>query len=87
MPAQYTFGNGGRNILRADHLQQIDVSVTKQIPITESKRFEFRGEVFNLFNHPVFQSPGTNIDQTSGGQVTATLNSDRIIELALKFFF
>lgn len=87
MPALYTFGNGGRNILRADNLTQIDLAVIKQIPITESKRFEFRGEIFNLFNHPVFMAPGTNIDQTSGGQVTATLNSDRIVELALKFFF
>ncbi len=87
MPALYTLGNGGRNILRADSLRQIDISVSKQIPITESKRFEFRGEIFNLFNHPVFSGPGTNIDQTSGGQVTATLNSDRIIELALKFVF
>jgi hypothetical protein len=87
IPAIYTFGNGGRNILRADNLQQIDVSVTKRVMFRESKQFEFRGEIFNLFNHPVFQAPGANIDQTSGGQVTATLNSDRIIELALKFIF
>jgi len=35
--------------------------------ITETKKFEFRGEIFNLLNHPVFAAPGTNIDQSSGG--------------------
>jgi hypothetical protein len=87
MPVQYTYGNSGRNILRADPLKQIDLSVTKEFSLSETRRFEFRGEIFNLFNHPVFQAPGTNIDLSSGGQVTATLNSDRIVEFALKFIF
>ncbi len=87
VPALYTLGNGGRNILRAQPLYQFDLSVNKIIPVTENTRFEFRGEVFNLFNHPVFAIPGTNIDQSSGGQVTSTLNSDRIIEFGLKFLF
>ena len=87
LPAQYTFGNSGRNILRAQSLYQVDLSVNKVFPITESKRFEFRAEIFNLFNHPVFAIPGTNIDQSSGAQVTSTLNSGRIIEFGLKFLF
>ena len=87
VPAQYTFGNGGRNTLRAQPLTQLDLSLEKIFAVTETKRFEFRGEIFNLFNHPVFAAPGTNIDQSSGGQVTATLNSDRIIEFAVKFLF
>ena len=61
--------------------------MTKEFALSETRRFEFRGEIFNLFNHPVFQAPGTNIDLSSGGQVTATLNSDRIVEFALKFIF
>jgi hypothetical protein len=87
LPAQYTFGNSGRNILRAQSLYQVDLSVNKVFPITESKRFEFRAEIFNLFNHPVFAIPGANIDQSSGAQVTSTLNSGRIIEFGLKFLF
>ncbi|MDQ6663372.1 MAG: carboxypeptidase-like regulatory domain-containing protein [Acidobacteriota bacterium] len=87
LPAQYAYGNSGRNILRADSLKQFDFSVMKLFSISESKRVEIRGEIFNVFNHPVFQAPGTNIDQSSGGQVTATLNSDRIIEFGVKLFF
>lgn len=87
VPAQYTIGTSGRNILRADTLNQVDLSVMKEIPFTETKRLQFRGEFFNLFNHPVFAAPGTSIDQGSGGQVSGTLNSNRIIEFALKFMF
>jgi hypothetical protein len=87
MPAQYTYGNSGRNILRADSLKQLDLSILKQFPISEARRLEFRAEFFNIGNHPVFAVPGTAINATSGGQVTSTLNSNRIIEFALKFYF
>jgi hypothetical protein len=87
VPAQYTIGNGGRNILRGDKLTQLDVSILKDILIKEAKSVQFRAEFFNITNHPVFANPGTNIDQGSGGQVSGTLNSDRIIEFALKFMF
>lgn len=87
VPTQYTIGNGGRNILRGDMLAQLDISVLKDFVITEAKRVQFRSEFFNITNHPTFALPGTNIDQSSGGQVSSTLNSDRIIQFALKFFF
>jgi hypothetical protein len=48
---------------------------------------QFRAEFFNIMNHPSFNAPGASIDQGSGGQVSSTLNSNRIIEFALKFFF
>ena len=66
---------------------QLDMALLKNFPITESKYLQFRAEVFNMFNHPVFAAPVTNINIPSGGQVSATLNSDRILELALKLFF
>ena len=87
IPAQYTIGTGGRNILRADNLAQLDLSITKQVVFSEARRLQFRGEFFNITNHPVFNAPGTNIDQGSGGQVSSTLNSNRIIEFAVKLFF
>ena len=55
--------------------------------INEARRLQFRAEFFNILNHPVFNSPGGNIDQGPGGQVSSTLNSNRIIEFALKFYF
>jgi len=67
--------------------QELDFTEMKTFPVTESKRLEFRSEFFNLPNHPTFASPGTNINSSSGGQVSATLNTGRIIQLALKLRF
>jgi hypothetical protein len=87
VPALYTYGNSGRNILRGDHLIQFDISLLKQFPMTETKRLEFRAEFFNAGNHPVFALPGTSINASSGGLVSSTLNSNRIIEFAMKLYF
>jgi hypothetical protein len=43
--------------------------------------------MFNILNHPVFAIPTNTINNSSGGQVNATLNSARIIQLALKLSF
>jgi hypothetical protein len=87
IPANFTYGNAGRNILRSDNLNQFDFTAMKEFPITEATRVQIRAEFFNLFNHPVFALPGTNINATSGGQVSSTLNSNRIVEFALRLSF
>jgi hypothetical protein len=86
-PAQVRYGTGGRNILRSDSLKQLDFTVMKLFPITEAKQLEFRGEFFNVTNHPTFAAPGTTINSASGAQVGSTLNAARIVQLALKLRF
>ncbi|HEY6339883.1 MAG TPA: carboxypeptidase regulatory-like domain-containing protein [Bryobacteraceae bacterium] len=44
---------------------QIDVSLIKDIPIHENFKAEFRGEVFNIFNHPNFDSPTLDGDASN----------------------
>ena len=87
VPAQFTYGNSGRNILNADPLRQLDMTVLKRFRITERKRLEYRTEFFNISNHPVFSIPVTTIDTPTAGRVTSTLNSGRILQFALKFSF
>jgi Carboxypeptidase regulatory-like domain len=86
-PATYTYGDGGRNILRADPLIQLDFTTMKHFQVDEKRSFEFRAEMFNILNHPVFAAPSTAINSSSGAQVSSTLNAARIIQLALKFRF
>jgi hypothetical protein len=86
-PATYTYGNSGRNILMADKLVQLDLTVMKNFRIDEKRGLEFRAEMFNILNHPVFAAPSTAINSSSGAQVSATLNSARVIQLALKLRF
>ncbi len=86
-PAAYTFGNLGRNTLRSDWVRNFDLSLFRQFPITESKRFELRVEAFNAFNTPTFAAPVSNMSSPSFGQVLATANSPRQLQLGAKFIF
>jgi len=87
VPALYTYGNGGTNTMRNDGLVQFDISVLKSFHLTEARSLEFRGAFFNVFNHTTFATPVTNIDTSSAGQITATLNAARSVEVAAKIYF
>jgi hypothetical protein len=87
VPQPYTIGNAGRNILRGPHFQNWDLSLLKNFNFTERKYLQFRAEFFNIFNHPNFGLPNTNIeDKVHGGQITSA-NDPRIMQFALKFYF
>ncbi len=87
VPAQYTYGTSGRDVVRADGLSTLDFSLLKKFKVTESKTAEFRAECFNLANHPVFSAPSATINAASGGQVSSLLVPAREVQLALKFYF
>ncbi len=86
-PSKYTYGNSGRNILTADRLIQLDMTLEKRFSILESRQLEFRAEAFNLLNRPTFSAPNATIGPASAGIVTSTLNANRILQLALKVYF
>ena len=87
LPAQFTYGNAGRNLMRGDKLIQFDMSLIKHFRITENKGFEFRAQAFNLTNTPSFAAPAGTVNLSTGGQVTATRNQPRLYEFGLKFNF
>lgn len=87
LPAQYTYGNGGADILRSGWLKDLDFSVFKQFHVTESSVLEFRAESFNLTNTPTFNIPNTVTDTSSGGVVTSSANNPRQLQFALKYNF
>jgi hypothetical protein len=87
IPTRFTYGNGGRNILRADGLQELDVTLKKNFIFTETRRLEFRAEAFNVTNTPTFSAPNASIGSTSAGIITSTLNAGRVLQGALKLYF
>jgi hypothetical protein len=79
VPAKGTWGNLGRNVLRAPGLFQIDTALSKRIPIRERVGVDFGVQAFNLMNHPQLASPGSNISSTSNfGRITSTVNTSPI---------
>ena len=82
------FGNTGRNILTGPGQKNVDFSVVKFIPFTESVRGEFRTEFFNLFNWANFANPNSNISvPLTFGRVTQTSAGPRVIQFAFKLNF
>ena len=86
-PRQYTYGNGGRNILRGPGRTNLDFSAFKIIPVTERCQLQFRGEFFNIFNHPQFDLPNATIGSAAAGVMSSTVGSPRDIQLSLRLTF
>ncbi|MGI8958327.1 MAG: carboxypeptidase regulatory-like domain-containing protein [Bryobacteraceae bacterium] len=81
-----TYGNTGRNILIGPGLVDIDVSLAKSIPLTETIKVQFRAEAFNALNHPNFGLPSGTLTSGTYGRITSALDP-RILQFSLKLIF
>jgi len=87
-PALGTFGNLGRDSLRSDWNKNLDLSIFRQFAFTERFRMEFRFEMFNATNTPVWAIPITTIDdKTNFGKVSHAANVPRQLQFGLKLYF
>ncbi|MBI5283230.1 MAG: TonB-dependent receptor [Candidatus Solibacter usitatus] len=86
IPANFAYGNAGRNILRGPAAQEVNFSVAKNFPITERIKFQFRFETFALFNHTNFGNPSATINTGSFGNITGA-SGNRNIQLGAKLVF
>ena len=85
-PTNFTSGNASRASLRADGIALVDLSFHKVFRITEGTSFDVRLDMFNAFNHPVFDKPNATQDAATFGQVTETANP-RQMQLGFRFSF
>ena len=94
-PALGSFGNVTLNTVNGPDNKNWDMSLLKTIPISEARRFELRGEFYNVLNHPnfLFAAPGpqnsnnaTTFGSTNFGIVTAA-RDPRLIQIGLKFYY
>lgn len=85
-PAAYTYGNVGRNTLRADGIQNLDFGLYKDFLFRESHRLQVRSELFNSMNHPSFGIPAAVANAAGAGTITSA-SAARTIQLALKYYF
>jgi hypothetical protein len=67
------YGDAPRNFARGFGAWQMDLAARRDFPINERLKLQFRGEAFNLFNHPNFGSVSPYFGTTTFGQATATL--------------
>jgi outer membrane receptor protein involved in Fe transport len=86
LPAQGTFGNLGRNVVRGPGINNWDVSFSKRTAIRENISLQFRAEFFNLFNHTQWSGVSASLGSATFGQVTSA-RDPRITQLGLRLIF
>jgi hypothetical protein len=86
LPALYTFGNAPRNAVIGPGLEEFDLSLQKDVAIRESVKLQFRGEAYNVFNHPNFNIPNRIAFTSNFGQISSTQDS-RQLQIAIKLIF
>ena len=85
-PAQYTFGNSGRNIVLGPSLANLDVSLQKKWVLHENQAIEFRFDAFNALNHANFNLPGRIFGAANFGVVTSAQDA-RELQFAVRWVF
>jgi hypothetical protein len=92
------FGTAGRATVTAPGQNQWDISLLKNLNMTERVRMQFRAEFFNAFNRPQYFSPNVTFTLPAGnafGAITPNASFGKIsqagdarqIQLGLKFYY
>lgn len=81
-PAVGVLGNAARTTLFGPGRWNADMAVSKKFG-----GFQFRAEVFNVFNNAQFAAPNTTVGSPLFGRITSTVKSSRQVQLAIKYVF
>jgi hypothetical protein len=84
-PGQFRYGTTGRNAYRGPGYWNLEFSLFRRFSLTERFKLDLRTEAYNIFNHPQFANPNSNVSSlqfnpdgslraTNGfGDITSTL--------------
>lgn len=94
------FSSTGRNLFRGPFQVRFDFGLQKELLIHDKYRLRFDATAFNIFNHPDFDAPNSdvtffqdfsppplNVPEGSLGYIQHTLGSPRFLQLALHLAF
>jgi hypothetical protein len=89
MPAAFTFGSAGRNILRGPKSVNTDLSLMKNFVLHGQTRFQLRVEFYNVFNNVNYGAPNASFGSplpAAFGTITGA-GAMRRIQLGGKLIF
>jgi hypothetical protein len=97
LPALGTYGSAPRNSLYGPGFASVDFSIFKNFKIEERYHFQFRAEIFNLFNRLNLGNPVASVTSGADGLILGTrhggdapgigFGEPRNAQLVLKFLF
>jgi hypothetical protein len=82
-----TIGSAPRSVCCGPGINNFDLAMHKETQLTEQTRLEFRGELFNMFNHAQFVTPDGNLSDGADFGRVMQARDPRLIQFALKLFF
>jgi Carboxypeptidase regulatory-like domain len=82
----FTLGTSSRNPVRGPGYRNLDLALTRRVPLSDARALELRAEIFNLMNTPQFLAPNTVAGSAAFGTITAAADP-RVVQLAVKFVF
>ena len=85
-PAQFTFGNAGRNSLRGPGYKNVDLSLVKNARMSGARQLQFRIEAFNLLNTVNYDNPNRTALTANFGKIF-TAGPPRQVQLGLRFMY
>jgi len=85
-PANFTFGNAPRSVLRGPGLATLDATVEKTIALGAGMKFDVRAEAYNVLNRANFNVPGSTLGAADFG-VISSARPARTIQLGARLSF
>src|SRR5688500_5485276 len=82
----FRYGTVKRNSVVGPGIKSSDMSLNKNFNIGDD-HLEFRVEIFNLPNLPIWGQPGSQLGTPNYGVITSTRMDSRQVQLGLKFVF
>ena len=87
VPANFTYGNAGYNVLWGPGQQSWDAGVVKNARLAERVTLQLKFEAFSIFNHPTFGNPASIITNASTVGRISTAGGERTIQAGAKLMF
>ena len=82
----FTIGSSTRNPIRGPGYRNVDLVLSRRLPLSAEKAVELRAEVFNLLNTPPFGNPVATVGAANFGSITSA-GDPRVVQLAVKMRF
>jgi hypothetical protein len=81
-------GDATRTPVYGPDFVNTDFSAIKHFPLPrEGMMLDFRAEFFNIFNHPQFFVPNSDLNSVGFGAISQTVNNPRLVQFAIKLRF
>lgn len=85
-PAGTGIGNASRDPIYGPGINNWDIALLKDIPITEDKYIQLRLETYSTFNHTQFGAPVGDVSSPLFGEIFSS-TGERVVQLGGKIYF